>query len=189
MTQALGYDHAVKYVRLVALAVLALAPWWLLALRAPVATDLPHLRGQLHLAWVLAATAWIPQLWLVEPSLRTLKPVLLAACAIAMGLVAGGVPGLVLLVLLAWTAIEGSPEASAAAVRASWRPVALCVAAIVAVDLAIPVVTQLALVHVPAKKPPVTAFAASRAVLLATAAALVVVSPIAGAVLARLRKR
>jgi hypothetical protein len=172
-----------------ALAILALAPWWLLAVRAPVATDLPHLRGQLHLAWALAATAWIPQLWLVEPSLRTLRPVLLAASAIALGLLAGGVPGLVLLVLLSWTALEGSPEASAVAVRASWRPVALCVAAIIAVDLAIPLVTQLAFVHVPLKKPPVSAFAASRKVLLATAAALVVISPIAGLVLARLRKR
>ena len=172
-----------------ALAILALAPWWLLALRAPAATDLPHLRGQLHLAWVLAATAWIPQLWLVEPRLGTLKPTLLAACAIVLGLVAGGVPGLVLLVLLAWTAIEGSPEASAAAVRASWKPVAVCVAAIVAVDLAIPWIAQLALVHIPAKKPPARAFAVSREVLLATAAALVVVSPLAGAALARLRNR
>ena len=178
-----------KYVRLAALAILALAPWWLLALRAPVATDLPHLRGQLHLAWVLAATAWIPQLWLVEPRLRTLRPVLLAACAIVIGLDAGGVPGLVLLVLLAWTAAEGSPEASAAAVRASWRPVTLCVAAVLAVDLAIPIVTQLALVHVPAKKPPVTAFASGHTVLLATAAALVVISPLAGLAIARLRRR
>ena len=172
-----------------ALAILALAPWWLLALRAPAATDLPHLRAQLHLAWVLAATAWIPQLWLVEPRLGALKPTLLAACAIVLGLVAGGVPGLVLLVLLAWTAIEGSPEASAAAVRASWKPVAVCVAAIVAVDLAIPWIAQLALVHIPAKKPPARAFAVSREVLLATAAALVVVSPLAGAALARLRNR
>ena len=178
-----------KLVRLAALAVLALAPWWLLAVRAPVATDLPHMRVQLHLAWVLAATAWIPQLWLVDPRLRTLRPVLLAAFAIVLGLVAGGVPGLVLLVLLAWTAPCGSPEASAAAVRASWRPVALCVAAIVAVDLAIPLVAQLALVHVPPKKPPVRVFAQAREVLLATAAALVVVSPLAGAVLARLRRR
>ena len=178
-----------KYLRLAAFTVLALAPWWLVAIRAPAPADLPHMRVQLHLAWVLAATAWIPQLWLVQPALRTLRPTLLAATAIVLGLVAGGVPGLVLLVLLAWTAAEGSPEASAAAVRAQWKPVALAVAAMVAVDLAIPLAAQLALVHVPLKKPPASAFAASRAVLLATAGALLVVSPVAASVLARLRNR
>lgn len=178
-----------KYLRLAGFAVLALAPWWLVALRAPAATDLPHMRVQLNLAWVLAATAWIPQLWLVAPSLRTLRPTLLAVTSILVGFVAGGVPGLVLLVLLAWTALEGSPEASAAAVRASWKPVAVCVAAIVAVDLAIPLVAQLALVHLPAKKPTASAFATARTALLATAGALVVVSPLAGQALARLRTR
>jgi hypothetical protein len=42
---------------------------------------------------------------------------------------------------------------------------------------------------VPAKKPPAAAFATGKHVLLATAAALVVVSPLAGAALARLRTR
>ncbi len=178
-----------KYARLAALAVLALAPWWLIALGAGAPADLPQLRVQLHVAWVLAATAWIPQLWLVEPALRTVKPVALAVCAIVLGLVAGGVPGLVLLVLLAWTAPEGSPEASAAAVRAHWKPVALCMAGMLLVDLAIPAITQLALVHVPSKKPPASALATSRTALRATAAALVVISPIAASVLARFRKR
>jgi len=179
----------VKYLRLAAFAVLALAPWELVAVRSGAPTDLPHMRAQLGVAWMLAATAWIPQLWLVAPGARTVKPVLRAACAVVLGLVAGGVPGLVLLVLFAWTAAEGSPEASAAAVRTRWQPVAIAMAALVAIDLAIPLVAQLALVHLPAKKPPAAALAASRAVLHATAGALLVVSPIAASVLARLRKR
>jgi hypothetical protein len=172
-----------------ALAVLALAPWWLIALRAPAAADAAQLHRQLQVAWVLAATAWIPQLWLVAPSVRTVRPVLLAVSAIVLGAVAGGFPGLLLLALFAWTALEGSPEASAAAVRASWKPVALAIAVMLAIDLAIPLVAELALVHVPAKKPPASAFAVSRTVLRATAGALLVISPIAGAVIARLRKR
>ena len=49
--------------------------------------------------------------------------------------------------------------------RARWQPVAIAMAALVAIDLMIPLVAQLALVHVPVKKPPAAAFAASRAVL------------------------
>ena len=134
---------------LFALTLVALLPWELIALRAGVATEIRGLRIQLGLGWALAATAWMPQLWLVAPSLRSVKPTIVAIAAILLGLLAGGVPGLVLLVLLAWTALEASPAASAAAVRAHWRPVAVAVAAMVAVDLAIPLVALLALFHVP----------------------------------------
>jgi len=179
----------VKFARLAVLTVVALLPWELFALRAGVATELHGLRVQLTLGWALAATAWMPQLWLVAPSLRSLKPTIVAIVAIVLGLVAGGVPGLVLLVLLAWTAAEGTLEASAAAVRAHWRPVAIAVAATLAVDLAIPLVAQLALVHVPAKQPPPAAFAAGRTYLRVIAIALVVWSPIAALLIARSRKR
>ena len=170
------------------LTLVALLPWELFALRAGVASEVHGLRIQLELGWALAATAWMAQLWLVAPSLRAVKPTLVAIVAIVLGLVAGGVPGLVLLVLLAWTAAEASVEASAAAVRVSWRPVAIAVAAMIAVDLAIPLVAQLALVHVPAKKPPPAAFAAGRTYLRAVVAALVVWSPIAAQLIARSRK-
>lgn len=171
------------------LTLVALLPWELVALRAGVATEVHGLRIQLKLGWVLAATAWMPQLWLVAPSLRSLKPTIIAIVAIVLGVVAGGVPGVVLLVLFAWTAAEASVEASAAAVRAHWRPVAIAVAAMLAVDLAIPLVAQLAVIHVPAKKPPPAAFAAGRTYLRAVVAALVVWSPIAALLIARSRRR
>jgi hypothetical protein len=172
-----------------ALALIALLPWELVALRAGAPVDLAHMRAQLKLAWVLAATAWIPMLWLVEPRARTVKPALLAACAIVLGAVAGGVPGLVLLVLLAWTAAEGSPQASAAAVRARYKPVALVVAGALVVMLAIPLVMQLVLLHPLPKKPQPASFAEARAVVRATVIALVVLVPAAATVLARLRSR
>lgn len=175
--------------RLAALTVIALLPWELFALRAGTASDLRGLRIQLTLGWALAATAWMPQLWLVAPSLRSLKPTLVAIVAIVLGLVAGGVPGLVLIVLLAWTAAEASVEASAEAVRARWQPAAIAVAVMVAVDLAIPFVVQLALVHLPAKKPPAAAFAVGRTYVRAVVAALVVWSPIAARLVVRSRNR
>lgn len=175
--------------RIAVLTLVALLPWELFALRAGLATEVRGLRIQLTLGWALAATAWMPQLWLVAPSLRSLKPTVVAIVAIVLGLVAGGVPGLVLLVLLAWTAAEGSLEASAAAVRARWQPVAIAVAVMVAVDLAIPLVAQLALVHVPAKKPPAAAFAAGRTYVRAVVAMLVAWSPIAARLVVRSRKQ
>jgi hypothetical protein len=175
------------HLRRFALALVALLPWELVALKTGAAPDLVHMRAQLKLAWVLAATAWIPVLWLVEPRARTLGPSLLAACAIALGALAGGVPGLVLLVLLARTAAEGSPEASAAAVRARWRPVALAVAATLVGLLAIPLVMQLALLHPLPKKPQPASFAEARAVMRATVAALVVVCPLAAWAISRTR--
>lgn len=175
--------------RVAALTLVALLPWELFALRAGTATEVHGLRIQLVLGWLLAATAWMPQLWLVAPGLRSLKPTVVAIVAIVLGLVAGGVPGLVLLVLLAWTARERSLEASAGAVRAHWQPVAIAVAVMLAVDLAIPLVAQLALVHVPAKKPPVAAFAAGKTYLRAVVAMLIVWSPIAAQLVVRSRKR
>ena len=174
---------------MIVLTLVALLPWELFALRAGPAVDVAGLRVQLGVGWALAATAWIPQLWLVEPRLATIKPVLLAAGAIALGGLAGGVPALVLLVLFALTAREGSPEASAAVVRAQWRPVAIAVAALLAVDLLAPAIVQLALVHVPPKKPPASAFAVGRTYLHVVVAVLVVWSPIAATLLARSRKR
>ena len=55
-----------------------------------------------------------------------------------------------------------------------------------AVDLAIPLVAQLALIHVPAKKPPPAAFAAGRTFLrVDRSLALVVWSPIAATLVDR----
>ncbi len=173
---------------LIVLTLVALLPWELFALRAGAANNAAGLRVQLGLGWALGATAWIPQLWLVEPRPGAIKPVLRAAAAILLGALAGGVPALGLLVLFALTAREGSPEASAAAVRAHWKPVALAVAALLAVDLLAPLVLQLALVHVPAKKPPAAAFAAGRTFLRALAIVLVVWSPIAATLVARTRR-
>lgn len=182
-------DRAVRRVlSLIVLTLVALLPWELFALRAGAANNAAGLRVQLGLGWALGATAWIPQLWLVEPRVRTIKPVLRAAAAIALGALAGGVPALGLLVLFSLTAREGSPEASAAAVRASGKAVVLAVAALLAVDLLAPLVLQLVLVHVPAKKPPLAAFAAGRTYLRGLAIALVVWSPLAATLVARTRR-
>jgi hypothetical protein len=172
-----------------ALALVAMLPWELVALKTGAAPDLAHMRAQLRCAYLLAATAWIPVLWLVQPRASTLRPVLLAACAIAIGVLAGGVPGLVLLVLLAWTAAEGSPEASAAAVRARWQPVALAVAGTLVAMMAIPLVLFHVLVHPLPLRPKPANFAEARAVVHATVVGLVVLAPISATVLARLRSR
>jgi hypothetical protein len=172
-----------------ALALVAMLPWELVALKTGAASDILQMRAQLRLAYLLAATAWIPVLWLVQPRASTLRPVLLAACAIAIGTLAGGVPGLVLLVLLAWTAAEGSPQASAAAVRTRWVPVALAIAGTVVVMLAIPLVLFQLLVHPLPMRPTPANFAEARAVVRATVLGLIVVAPISATVLARLRNR
>jgi hypothetical protein len=169
------------------LALVAMLPWELVALKTGAASDIVHMRGQLRLAYLLAAIAWIPVLWLVQPRASTLRPVLLAACAIALGVLAGGVPGLVLLVLFAWTAAEGSPQASAAAVRVRWRPVALAIAGTVVVMLAIPFVLFHVLVHPLPLRPTPANLAESRAVVRATVIGLVVLAPVSATVLARLR--
>ena len=173
---------------LIVLALVALLPWALFGVRAGVAANAADLRIQLGIGWAMGATVWIPQLWLVEPRVATIRPVLRAAAAIALGALAGGVPALVLLVLFALTAREGSPAASAAVVRAHWKPVAVAAGALLAVDLLAPLVLQLALVHVPAKKPPVAAFAVGRTYLRALAAVLVVWSPIAATLVRRSRR-
>jgi hypothetical protein len=113
--------------------------------------------------------------------------VLRAAGAIAVGVRARGVPGLVLLVLFAWTAAEGSPQTSAAAVRARWQPVALAIAGTVLVMLAIPLVLFHLLVHPLPMRPTPASFAESRAVVRATVIGLVVLAPVSATVLARLR--
>ena len=92
-----------------------------------------------------------------------------------------------LLVLLAWTAAEGSPEASAAAVRARWQPVALAIAGTLVVMLAIPLVLFHLLVHPLPMRPTPASFAEARAVVRATVLALVVLAPVSATVLARLR--
>lgn len=178
-----------RVLTLIVLTLVALLPWELFGVRAGVAMNAGDLRIQLAIGWALGATAWIPQLWLVEPCLSTIKPVLLAAAAIALGALAGGVPALVLLVLFALTAREGSPAASAAVVRTHWTPVAIAAGALLAVDLLAPLVLQLALVHIPPKKPPAAAFAIGRTYLRALAAVLVVWSPIAATLVARSRRR
>jgi hypothetical protein len=172
-----------------ALAVVAMLPWEIVALKIGVAPDFAHVRTQLRIAWLLAATAWIPVLWLVEPRARTLRPTLFAACAIVLGVLAGGIPGLVLLVLLAWTAPEGSAQASAAAVRPRWQPVALASLGSVVVMLAIPLVMTLVLVHPLPRRPKPVDLAETREVVRATVLGLVVLAPIAATLLARLRSR
>lgn len=114
---------------LLVLAAVALVPTLAFALRQPVPADGDGVRALLRLAWILAATAWIPQLVLVAGAaplvralvagqplsqrraladgvaalVRALVPCAIAIAAIVLGLVALVVPGLLLLALLALT--------------------------------------------------------------------------------------
>ncbi|MGN6105504.1 MAG: hypothetical protein ACTHU0_10400 [Kofleriaceae bacterium] len=116
-------------VPLTALSAVALAPWWLVALRVAPPSDPAGARAVLRLGWMLAATAWIGQLALVGAAaplaraleagrplaqLRALRdgavqlvrgalPWLAAVAAIAIGGLALVVPGAALLVLFALT--------------------------------------------------------------------------------------
>ncbi len=116
-------------VPLTLLAALAFVPMLWLAWRVPAAPDLAKARAQVRLGWILAATAWVWQLWLVAgvaPAVRGLVagrplsqgravaeglrglargavPCTIAVLAIALGGVALVVLGVLLLVLLALT--------------------------------------------------------------------------------------
>lgn len=120
----------VRYaIPLTVLAAVALAPWLLLALRVNPASA-PGASSALRVAWLLGATVWIGQLWLVGGAAplaraidagapvsqlralgggavqlaRALIPCLAATAAIAIGGLALAIPGLALLCLLSLSA-------------------------------------------------------------------------------------
>jgi hypothetical protein len=199
-------------VPLTLLGVVALAAIAWLGLGVVPPTDAPSARAQMHLAWELAAAAWIFQLWLVAavaPSMRGIArgkplsqwqalsrgainlvraavPCGIAVLAVILGGVALAIPGLALLVLLAMTgasdelgrALPAPLVDSVAVARASLRSIVVVVGLVIAVDLAIVVVAQLAILPALPKKPPLALLLPSRTFVRVVAAALVSVSPL-----------
>lgn len=205
-------------VPLTLLSALACLPLVWLAARVGAAPDLAKARAQVRLGWILAGCAWICQLWLVAgvaPAVRGvvcgqplsqwraladgarglvhgLVPSAIAICAIALGGVALVVPGLLLLVLLAFTGAserlaEPPPAAlvdSAAAARKSFSRAALLVATVIAVDLAVAFVAQSLLVPTIAKKVPAAQLLPIRTFVRTVPLALAALSPLLACALA-----
>jgi hypothetical protein len=197
------------------LSVIALAPIAVIALRTPVPLDLASARATVALAWKLIAFAWLGQLVLVggasavigAPSqlgalgggllhlVRAILPCFAAAAAIAIGSLALVVPGLVLLVLLALTGASRERGVSArlvdsiAVARGRLVAVALAVGGMLAIDAAIGIVAQRALIPQLPRRPGPGQLAATRQLVHAIAIALVVASPLPAIVLALLHRR
>ncbi len=193
---------------LLALSALALAPVWLVALATPAASDAAHAHAQLWLGWALLAPAWILQLVLVAgvaPAVadssmsrrraltaglramaRALLPCATAVAAIAVGMLALVLPGLALLVLLAFTGASDRlgdplPAPLADSVRAARADVRLAVAVVagaLVLDVAIGGIAELVFAH------GAKALGASRTFIRVLALALVAVSPLPACALA-----
>jgi hypothetical protein len=213
--------YARYVVPLTAASVIAFAPLLWFAFHLPAPTEPEPAKELYRLAWICAATAWIPQYLLVAaaapavrgvaakapPSqlralgraivgmLRALVPWAISIAAIATGVVALLVPGVVLAVMLALTGaseergMPGPLHDSIAVVRRRFWPIAIAVVAIVAVDLALALATYLAYFEPIAPKKPFTtsSLEAGLGMLHALALALTGVSPLAACVLASLR--
>lgn len=198
----------VRYiVPLTLLAFIACAPMLWIAFRSPAPPDVAHARAQLRLAWILASTAWVWQLWLVasvapvirEPlsqvtaftqGLRGLAvraiPVLVAVLAILLGFVALVVPGLLLLVLLSPT---GAHDDAVVVARASFKRVAWTLAAVIAGALLIALACQLAIVPSIPKRAAAPKLVPMQTFVRTLAVALTLYAPLAACAIATATKR
>ena len=203
-------------VPLTLLSAIALSPVIAAALRTRVPVDPAGAKAVLTLGWEMIAFAWFAQLVLVggaaamtraTPSQlralgggfvqlgRAVVPCLAALTAIAIGSLALAVPGLVLIALLALTGASparGVPAqlADSIAIACKHLPaVVLATAAMIAIDLAIGLVAQHALVAPLPKQPTPAQLAQLRHVVRVVALALVVASPLPATVLATIRTR
>lgn len=161
-----------------------------LLLVAGVAPALRAVAGGAPLSQVRALGAGLGSL------ARGLLPWLVAMAAVLLGGVALVVPGVLVLALVSLTGASerlgerlGPPlpapiADSVAAVRAAWPRVALVLAAIVVVDLAIVFAVQTTYLPALGKKASAAQLASLRAIVRATALALVAVSPLAACALA-----
>jgi hypothetical protein len=203
------------------LAALALVPWLVVAHGLPIAADAHGMRVQLAIAWLLTATVVFPQLALVacvapltrsivagRPLLqrralvhgvaqlaRAIAPTLVIAIAVALGMVALVVPGLVLAVLLATTNAStslGEPLPaplvdSAEAARRDLRRAATVLAAVLVIDFGLTLVLQLVMVPRVGTPAPRVELAHARTFVRTLAFAWIVASPICASVLAASR--
>ena len=203
---------------LTVLSALVFLPLVYVALRLPVPADLPKARVEIRFAWALAGVAFAFQLWLAAaaaPAVRGLEhrqpctqwraftagvrglvrgivPCAIAVAAIVLGGVAVVVPGVMLLVLLAFTTsseqLAVPPPAplvdSVRVARASLRYAAAIVLGIVAVNLAVTFAVQTAIVPAIAKKAPAVKLAPIRTYVRLVPVALALIAPGAACALA-----
>ena len=128
---------------------------------------------------------------------RAVVPCTIAVLAVMIGGLALVVPGLVLLAMLAMTgasdelgtALPAPLLDSVAVARASLRTIAIVVGAILALDLAIALGAQLALVHALPKKPPIALLVPSRTYVRVVACALIALSALPACALASVYTR
>jgi hypothetical protein len=202
-------------VPLTLLSAIALSPLLYLAMTARIPADATAAAALRRLSWELVALAIVPQLVLVgaaapitrnRPSqlralasgltglLAALLPCIAAVAAIALGILALVVPGLILLPLLALTGastergIRARLLDSITIARRNLRPVVLTVLALLAVDVAIGVFAHLQFSVPFPKRPSPAQLTAARHVIQSIAVALVVVSPLLATVLAMIRR-
>lgn len=202
-------------VPLTLLAIIACVPMWWIALRAPAPPDVKHARILMRVAWALASTAWICQLWLVAAAapavhsiadgkplsqvaalttgLRALAvkfiPVLIAVLAIALGTVTLVVPGVLLLVLLAATGAVDSHTEAVSVARADMKRLALILAGVIAGALVIALACQLAIVPAIGKKVAAPKLLPIRTFVRVLAVALTAYAPIAACAIAAVTAR
>lgn len=197
----------VRYIfPLTLLAFVACAPFLWIAYGLPAPRDVAQARSQLRLAWILASSAWIWQLWLVagvapafeKPSqlaaftrgLRGLSvralPVLVAVLAILLGFAALAVPGLLLLVLLSPT---GAHDDAVAVARANVKRLALTLAAVIAGALMIALACQLAIVPSIPKRAAAPKLVPIQTFVRTLALALTLYAPLAACAIASATRR
>ena len=202
-------------VPLTLLSAIALSPLLYLALTARIPADATAAAALRRLSWGLVALAIVPQLVLVgaaapitrnRPSqlralasgltglLAALLPCIAAVAAIALGILALVIPGLILLPLLALTGastargIHARLLDSITVARTNLRAVLLAVLALLALDIAIGVVAHLQFSVALPKRPSPAQLTAARHILHAIAVALVVISPLPATLLAAIRR-
>jgi hypothetical protein len=202
-------------VPLTVLSAIALSPVLYLALTARIPADATAAAALRRHSWELAALAIPCQLVLVSaaaavtrarPSqlraftsglialLGAIAPCIAVVAAIAIGALALVVPGLLLLPLLALTGastergIRARLLDSITVARTNLLAVALCVLALLAVDVAIGLFAHLQFSVPLPKRPSPAQLTTARHVLLAAGVALVVVSPLPATLLAAIRR-
>jgi hypothetical protein len=202
-------------VPLTLLSAIALSPVLYLALTARIPADATAAAALRRLSWELVVLAIVSQLVLVgaaapitrnRPSqlraftsglvalLTAIAPCIAAVAAIALGILALVIPGLVLVPLLALTAastergIRARLLDSIAVARCQFRTVVLAVLALVALDAAIGLFAHVQFSVPFPKRPSPAQLTAARQVLQAVALALVIISPLPATLLASIRR-
>jgi len=191
--------------------VVAMAPVWMLAMRATAPTDAAQIGSSDRLAWLMVGLAFVGQLVLVGAVaatrtsrsqldalgdtllglLRAIVPCLVAVLAIVVGSLALALPGLALVALLAGTGAHTSENVPTREVLArtiaAARPHALVIGAIafgmIAIDVGAVLALHKLIVVIPAKPQPAQ-LAVTVTFVRAVAGVLVATAPLFATALA-----